>query len=39
MQQELQESPSRWKRVGIDAALFVVVLFCVTELALRLLHR
>ena len=39
---QVQEQPvetSRWKRIVIDAALLLVVVFCVAELAIRLLHR
>jgi len=39
VEQQPQQSPARWKRICIDAVLLLVVLFCVTELAIRLLQR
>jgi hypothetical protein len=37
--QEQQAVTSRWKRIVIDAVLLLIVVLCVAELAIRLLHR
>jgi len=37
--QEQPAATARWKRILIDAALLLVVVFCVAELAIRLLHH
>jgi len=39
VEQQTQQLQARWKRICIDAVLLLVVVFCVAELAIRLLQR
>jgi len=39
VEQQTQQLQERWKRICIDAVLLLVVVFCVAELAIRLLQR